>query len=92
LAEEKEDIHDAGSVLSIIREARLYRYRYTTPKAPVDSSAPERVGFVIGKGYVPPPACVLAEDGNGVALYAMTSVCWRGLQELLARVTALEGR
>jgi len=51
---------------------------------------PERMGFVIGEGYDPPPDCVLAEDGRGVNLYAMSSVCWRGLQELLARVTALE--
>jgi flagellar basal body rod protein FlgG len=51
---------------------------------------PERMGFVIGDGYDPPPECVLAEDGNGVNLYAMASVCWRGLQELLARVNALE--
>ena len=34
--------------------------------------------------------CALAEDGNGVNLFAMASVCWRGLQELLARVDALE--
>jgi len=52
--------------------------------------SPERLGFVIGEGYAAPPVCVLAEDGKGVNLYAMASVCWRGLQELLARVDALE--
>ncbi|MCL2105812.1 MAG: DUF859 family phage minor structural protein [Oscillospiraceae bacterium] len=54
--------------------------------------SPERLGFVIGEGYDPPPECVLAEDGRGVNLYAMASVCWRGLQELAAKVAALEKR
>jgi len=105
LAEEKEDIRDVGSALPIIKSAKLYRYHYISPpkdKEPnldVQVSAelepetsPERVGFVIGKGYEPPPECVLAEDGRGVSLYAMSSVCWRGVQELLARVEALERR
>jgi hypothetical protein len=108
LAEQKEGIRDAGSALSIIKDARLYKYRYTAPEIvpanfggafPEHSEAtephrrcPERLGFVIGEGYDPPPDCVLAEDGNGVNLYAMASVCWRGLQELLARVDALENR
>jgi len=112
MAEEKADIRDAGSALAIIRDARLYQYRYTTParddpsvlRSAADCPAapqaqkreaivsPERMGFVIGEGYDPPPDCVLAEDGRGVNLYAMSSVCWRGLQELLARVSALESR
>ena len=49
-------------------------------------------GTVRVDSYDPPPACVLAEDGNGINLYAMSSVCWRGLQEILARVSALERR
>jgi len=121
-AEHKSDIRDAGSALSIIKEARLYQYRYTAPPTesptlaaqaledgeiapagrepirvpapapPAPELSPERLGFVIGEGYSPPPDCVLAEDGRGVNLYAMASVCWRGLQELLARVDALERR
>jgi hypothetical protein len=102
IAEQKEGIRNADSALVIVRDARLYQYRYTLPdvaQAVAENSEatraapqvpPERMGFVIGEGYEPPPACVLAEDGNGVNLYAMASVCWRGLQELLARVDALE--
>jgi len=116
-AEQKEGIRSAGSALSIIKDARLYQYRYTVPATeskespgptpqsveegelalslrtstpPEPSLSPERLGFVIGEGYEPPPACVLAEDGNGVNLYAMASVCWRGLQELSEKVTILE--
>jgi len=50
------------------------------------------MGFVIGEGYEPPPESVLSEDGRGINLYAMISLCWKGIQELLARVTALESR
>jgi len=113
LAEQKAEIHDAGSALAIVRDARLYRYRNTIspvesreppsdmPDALTENSeatephrrwSPERLGFVIGEGYDPPPACVLAEDGRGVNLYAMASVCWRGLQELSEKVTLLERR
>jgi len=116
VAEQKTDIRDAGSALAIVRDARLYQYRYMVPEveavpekegvainaqAGIENSEatraapqvpPERMGFVIGDGYEPPPACVLAEDGNGVNLYAMASVCWRGLQELSEKVTLLEGR
>ena len=117
-AEQKADIHEADSALSIIKEATLYKYHYTVPpvekQGPVAQAvepaesvtvrdfapappaepalSPERLGFVIGEGYDPPPACVLAEDGNGVNLYAMSAVCWRGVQELLARVEKLERR
>ncbi|MCL2300546.1 MAG: hypothetical protein FWC27_10430 [Firmicutes bacterium] len=66
------------------------RKNASAPPAP--ELSPERLGFVIGEGYDPPPACVLAEDGNSVNLYAMASLCWRGLQELLVRVDALERR
>ncbi len=125
VAEQKEDIQDAGSALAIVENARLYQYRYRVPpiesraaaapaeKASADiahakiensetrrmptrpeggGTAPQVLGFVIGKGYDPPPDCVLAEDGRGVNLYAMTSVCWRGLQELAAKIAALENR
>jgi hypothetical protein len=113
-AEQKTDIRDAGSALSIIKGARLYQYRYTVPPiegknapgiaaqameecapaprrniAPVPAApevSPERLGFVIGEGYAPPPACVLAEDGNGVNLYSMISVCWKAIQELSAKM------
>ena len=53
-------------------------------------STVNRLGFVIGEGYDPPPACVLAEDGRGVNIYAMASVCWRGLQELLIQVNEIQ--
>jgi len=84
-AEQKEGIRDAGSALSIIKSARLYQYRYTMPEKE-GGKAPERLGFVIGEGYEPPPACVLAEDGNGVNLYSMISVCWKAIQELSAKM------
>ena len=35
LAEQKADIQDAGSALAIVRDARLYQYRYTVP--PIES-------------------------------------------------------
>jgi hypothetical protein len=54
--------------------------------------SPERMGFVIGEGYDPPPDCVLAEDGNGVNLYAMSAVCWKAIQELSEKVILLENR
>jgi hypothetical protein len=53
---------------------------------PAPELSPERLGFVIGGGYDPPPACVLAEDGNGVNLYSMISVCWKAIQELSAKM------
>ena len=111
LAEQKAEIHDAGSALALVRDARLYRYRNTIspvesrtapapqaleesepapPAEPTPPAAPElspeRVGFVIGDGYDPPPACVLAEDGRGINLYAMISVCWKAIQELSAKL------
>jgi phage minor structural protein len=104
LAEQKSDIKTAESTLDIIQNATIYQYHYnaprraralcsleTPPETIAETPEPERLGFVIGDGYAAPPACVLAEDGNGVSLYSMAAVCWRGLQELLARVTNLEG-
>jgi hypothetical protein len=104
LAEEKSDIQTAESALDIIRNATIYKYRYKTsklsrarskletqPEAITEIPEPERLGFVIGEGYAAPPDCVLSEDSNGVSLYSMAAVCWRGLQELLTRVTNLEG-
>jgi len=116
-AEYKQDIQDAGSALSIIKDARLYQYRYTapptesmesptlvaqaleegeiapagrvpirTPAPPAPELSPERLGFVIGEGYDPPPDCVLAEDGRGINLYSMISVCWKAIQELSAKL------
>jgi phage minor structural protein len=70
------------------REATSSAYADTTEGSL--AGGPERMGFVIGEGYDPPPACVLAEDGRGVNLYAMSSVCWRGLQELLAEVNVIK--
>jgi len=52
---------------------------------------PERLGFVIGEGYDPPPNCVLGEDGRGVNLYAMISVCWKAIQELSAKISTEGG-
>ena len=61
--------------------------RDIAPAPPVEPAlSPERLGFVIGEGYEPPPACVLAEDGNGVNLYSMISVCWKAIQELSAKM------
>jgi len=118
MAEHKTDIQDAGSALAIVRDAKLYQYRYAVPPAEsrenkegpslnaqsveggepavpprelVESPcepelSPERLGFVIGEGYDPPPDCVLSEDGRGVNLYAMISVCWKAIQELSAKM------
>ena len=104
-AEQKADIREADSALSIIKEATLYKYHYTVPpvekqgpvaqavedcapeRAPAEPApSPERLGFVIGEGYDPPPDCVLAEDGNGINLYSMISVCWKAIQELSAKM------
>ena len=104
LAELKSDIRPAAGALSVIKDARLYQYRYISmrneaqePDAQTTNAGKakrpnEHLGFVIGEGYAPPPDCVLSEAGDGVNIYAMTSVCWKGLQELLARVDALENR
>jgi hypothetical protein len=105
LAEQKAAIQSAGDTLSVIQNAQIYQYQYVnTRSAPPDnctlSTPPEQLapvtsrqymGFVIGDGYTAPPDCVLSEAGDAVNIYSMAAVCWRGIQELAARVTALEG-
>jgi hypothetical protein len=102
VAEHKTDIHSAGDALSIVRGAKLYRYRYTLPeqeKSDVSEPgtqekrlSPECMGFVIGEGYEPPPAYVLGADGRGINLYSMSSVCWKAVQELAAKCDSYEQR
>ena len=90
-ADLKADIAPARTALDKILSAGVYTYKYTGDESAETVDAQESTGFVLGKGYTPPPSEVIGEDGASVNLYAIGALAWKGIQELTARVEKLEG-
>ena len=89
-AEKKSSIKPASSALDKILATGVYTYKYKEDDQGEDEDGDQRTGFVLGKGYTPPPAEVVGEDGASVNLYATSALAWKGIQELTAQVTALQ--
>jgi hypothetical protein len=93
-ADMKSDIAPAPTALEKICGAGIYNYRFageSRARQAVDGMH-NQVGFVLGNGFTAPPAEIIGEDGESIDLYAVGAMAWKGIQELSARVAALEGR
>lgn len=73
------------SVFDTFRASKIYNYHLNTdnPKSML------RTGFVIERET---PDEVLADKGGGIDLYSMAAINWRATQELIERLTAIEGK
>lgn len=85
----KEDISDAPAVLDIINDAELFTYNLKSEDG--REQRKRHYGFVIGKGRKTPEA-VIADTGEHVDLYSMSSILWKALQELSVKCDDYERR
>ncbi|MCP8969730.1 tail fiber domain-containing protein [Ectobacillus ponti] len=79
----KKNIEDyTGSGEDIVNSATLREYHY---KSELDQEL-KHVGLI----YEEAPVEVIDLQGNGVDVYAMTSVAWKAIQELSGKLAAME--
>ena len=64
--------------LDIIKKSNLYDYNWKTE----NNKNRKHLGFIIGEGYKTPEE-ILANDSKSINLYDMSSLNWKGIQELL---------
>ena len=76
-----------NSVIELIKSSDIYSYNYKTE----EDTAKKHLGFVIGKEFRVPKE-VISDTEDGIDSYAMTSVLWKAMQELLVKIEALEER
>lgn len=72
--------------MDIIRNADIYSYNFKTEK----DTDKKHIGFVIGDKYKTPQE-VIAKSGDGIDTYAMTSILWKAIQELIQEIEKLKG-
>lgn len=98
IEEAKENIGDIDSALPLLRQSKIYKYKYKdtaksgTKRSGKGQSDTEKdkansIGFVIGRET---PEEVISEDGEHVDIYNMVSVLWKATQEILTRLETLE--
>ena len=86
----KESISAAPSMLEVIKGAEICRYNLKAGEHSGEHRAEQSYGFVIGEGHKTPKE-LIAETGKHIDLYSMTSMLWKGMQELIERTSKLEG-
>lgn len=88
LESSKTNITEFSNALDIINRSQVYSYNY---KSKLDSGEGDKLhyGFVIGDSYSLADE-VIDIGGNGIDLYSMSGVMWKGIQELYNKITALE--
>lgn len=73
-------------VLELIKNAEIYSYNLKSEK----DTDKKHIGFVIGNKYKTPNQ-VIAQSGDGIDTYAMTSLLWKAVQELTEEIEKLKG-
>ena len=74
-----------GSAVDLINNSKLYSYRYIGENGvPVGKT---KYGLVIEREC---PVEVIDNSGDSIALYSMTSLAWKAIQELSGRISELE--
>ena len=82
----KKNIKDfKKNALNLIKNTDLYEYNYKGEK----TKDKKHIGIVIGKNYNYPKD-ILSNDGKGVDLYAMVSVCFKAIQEQQEQIEELK--
>ena len=82
----KKNIEPAGlkAAYDALKSSKIYQYNYKTE----DDAATVHRGFVVEREC---PEMFTSEDGQGVDLYSIVSTTWQLLQDMSARIDALEG-
>lgn len=82
----KKNIKDfKKNALNLIKNTDLYEYNYKGEK----TKDKKHIGIVIGKNYNYPKD-ILSNDGKGVDLYSMVSICFKAIQEQQEQIDTLK--
>ena len=81
----KKNISKFDNALNIIKNSEIYEYNFKTE----EDTDKKHVGFVIGEKYNT-PSIVKSSDGKAIESYTMSAINWRGLQEVIKRLEAVE--
>lgn len=73
------------NALELIKNSDVYEYNLKTE----EDTDKKHIGFVIGDKYNTPKE-VIANSGEGIDTYSMSSIMWKAIQELTAKVEQLE--
>lgn len=73
------------NALELVKEADICEYNFKGEK----KGDKKHIGLVIGEGYNCPEQ-VISQDGQGVEQYSLTSLLYKAVQELTAKVEKLE--
>ena len=74
------------SAIDIVKQTELYSFNYKTES----DEHKKHIGFVIGDKYKTPQE-VIAQSGDGIDSYTMTSILWKAVQELTEEIEKLKG-
>lgn len=73
----KKNIKESNiNALELIKRAKIYEYNLKTEK----DEDKKHMGFVIGDKYETPKE-VIAQSGEGIDTYTMSSIMWKAIQE-----------
>lgn len=75
------------NAIELIKDSDICLYNFKGEKA----KSKKHIGLVIGDGYNCPDE-VIAQDGQGVEQYSMTSLAWKAIQELIEENNNLKQR
>ncbi len=83
----KKNIFKIGDVLNIIKKSEIYTYNYKNE----EDTVKKHTGFVIGENYSTPDE-VISQTGDGIDTYSMSSIVWRGVQQIIEKIENLQDR
>jgi hypothetical protein len=90
LESKKKNFEKLENGLDVIKNAEIYKYNFKSEK----DTNKKHIGFVIADegGNYKTPTEVIAQNGEGIDTYSMTSILWKAVQELTERVEYLENK
>lgn len=86
LEEYKDNIEPIGQVLDIVKNSDIYKYNLKSELA--EDKKIDRYGMVIGENRrTPKEVIAFDKEGNpeGIDIYAMLSILWKSVQELIKK-------
>ena len=77
------------NAIEIVKNSEIYTYNFKSE----DDKHKKHIGFVIpdAGGNYKTPEQVIANNGEGISNYDMTSILWKCVQELILEVEKLKG-
>lgn len=79
-----------SNALDIINKGKIYKFLYDID----DTNSKKHLGFVIpdkGGDFLVPNE-VISNDGTGIDIYGMTSICWKAIQEQQELINKLQDK